>query len=371
MKYARVDFPWKTKSSCLAHLLDHDQLDFLQLDYGLPTKWPCDDTGQELDKLRTAEFLAHMKLVHKSLFLRPEFSVITNAGVSHLVKRMEELARFLVEHGSDELPIAAVRGTNLLATIDPWLPAEIANAGQKVLAAQVEIGGGPLAVALADGARIVMTGAYDRASPLLAAAVAGGTARWHDYDLLAALALASERSGSLIECHDALVEVTEKFIAPCESRYADVCVDSSRLALKDTQRGTWQVAGVVGSAADSSWNLQVTLDAGFRAAVLIEGEAVSVHDFCGSTFPDSAVKVHEFVPTDREQQPLTRVLLLGETFLQCRERLELLESWAVEMGRKMPEPTASIERLTETRTIRIPADQVALSVDTRPAREWL
>jgi hypothetical protein len=371
MKFAKVDTPWKTKTAVLTNLLGSESLDCLQLDLHWPTEWHGNTSEADLDKALASEFLSHMNVIHKWLFLRPEFCLITNAGGLHVVKRMEGLARFLVEHGSDELPIAAVKGTNLLATIDHWLPVEIANSGRKVLAAQVEIGGGPLALAIADGARMVVTGSYDRASPRLAAAVASGLVSWHDYDALAALAITSHQNGSSIECHDGSVEVTEQFIAPNELQFADVYIDGSRLVLNDTPRGTWQVSGVGGKAGDSNWNLQVTLDAGFRAAVLIEGEAESIRDFCGNSFPESAVFVEQWVRVDCKELSLSRVRLDGETFLQCSERLELLESWAVETGRNLFEPAASIARLTESRDIRIPADQVILSVDTRPAREWL
>jgi hypothetical protein len=371
MKFAKADVQWKTKLAALSSLLESESIDFLQLDFHQPFKWHGNASEADLDDASASQFMSHMTLVHKWLFLRPEFRLITNAGGSHVVKRMEELARFLVEHGSDELPIAAVRGTNLLATIDPWLPTEIANSDRKVLGAQVEIGGGPLAVALADGARIVVSGAYDRASPRLAAAVASGSVSWKDYDALAALAITSHQNGSSIEFHDGLVEGSEQFTPPSDLQFADVYVNSSRFDLKGTLRGTWQVSGVAGSATDSKWNLQVTIDAGFRAAALIDGEAEPIRNFCSKSFPTAELIVEEFVRVDHEGSPLCRVFLPGETFLECRERLELLESWTAETGRKLAEPAASIVRLTETRTIRIPADQVALSVDTRPAREWL
>jgi hypothetical protein len=262
-------------------------------------------------------------------------------------------------------------GTNVLATIDVWLPVEIANSGRKVLSAQVEIGGGPLATALAEGARIVVTGAYDRAAPLLAAAVAGGAVTWHDHDTLAALAVASEQDGSVIEWSNTGVEVGEQFITPNDSNYADVVADSSKLTLNATPRGTWLVSGVTGRTADSMWNLRITLDAGFRAAVLIEGAADAVRDFCDQSFSIDNFTVEEFVLAGRKGPSLSRVCLHGQSLRQCQQQLELLESWATQSGRGLGEPASSIQRLTESVTVRIPADQITLSVDTRPAREWL
>jgi hypothetical protein len=371
MKLARVAIPWRTKPNILPGLIESADLNYLQLDFNVPTKWPGGNSEYDLDVALHAEFLSHLKLVHKWLFLRPDFAVLTNAGGSHVVSGMDALARFLVEHGSDEMPIAAIRGTNLLATIDHWLPAEIANSGRKVLSAQLEIGGGPMATALADGARLVVTGAFDRAAPLLAAAVAGGAAGWHDHDTLAALAVASEQNGSMIEWSDTGVEVGEPLGTPSESHYADVVADVSGLKLHSTSRGTWLVSGVTGRAADSLWDLKVTLETGFRAAVLIEGPAAPAHEFCEQSFSSGSFTVDEFVTADREGPSLSRVFLEGDSLRQCQQQLELLESWATQSSCGLGEPASSIQRLTESVTVRIPADQVTLSVDTRPAREWL
>jgi hypothetical protein len=372
MKLARVAIPWGTKPNSLARLIESADLDYLQLDFGFPGKWPSVvDSERDLDDALHAEFLSHLKFVHKWLFLRPDFAVLTNAGGSHVVSCMDALARFLVEHGSDEMPVAAIRGSNLLATIDLWLPEEIANSGRKVLSAQLEIGGGPMATALADGARIVVTGAYDRAAPLLAAAVAGGAAAWHDHDTLAALAIASGKNGSVTEWSDTGVEVGEKLVSSSDSHYADVLADVAGLKLNSTPRGTWLVSGVTGRAANSMWNLRITLEAGFRAAVLIEGPAAAAREFCEQSFPIDSFTVDEFVSRGRERPSLSRVFLHGESLRQCQQQLELLESWAAESGCRLGEPASSIQRLTESMTVRIPADQVTLSVDTRPAREWL
>jgi hypothetical protein len=372
MKFSRVYVPWRTRHSSLVRLIESADLDYLQLDFGYIEKSSSGgDSEHDFEDSLHVEFLNHMKRVHKWLFLRPDFAVLTNAGGSHVVSCMDALARFLVEHGSDEMPVAAVRGSNQLATIDLWLPEEIANSGRKVLSAQLEIGGGPMATALAEGARIVVTGAYDRAAPLLAAAVANGSAAWHDYNTLAALAVASEQDGSVIEWSDAGVEVIHPFDPPSNSHYADVHADVAGLKLNSTPRGTWLVSGVTGRAADLMWNLRITLEAGFRAAVLIEGDTVPMLEFCEQFFPIDSFTVDEFVSRGREVPSLSRVLLHGKSLRQCQQQLELLESWATQSGCRLGEPASSIQRLTESMTVRIPADQVTLSVDTRPAREWL
>lgn len=377
MKFARVDIPWRTKPVILTRLLDLHEMNFLQLDFRLPTSWPaCKESNHFIDETLADELLNQMKVVHKWLFLRPDLVMVTNAGGSRLVGCMETLARFLMDHGSDDMPIAAVRGTNLLATVDPWLPPEVVNSNRKVLAAQVEIGGGPLATALAEGARIVVAGAYDRAAPFLAASVASGKAHWNDFDKLAAVAMVSEISGVAIELCGGGVEVelgsSPEIAMRQKLQYADVFVDASQFVSNATARGTWQVEGVTGEAADSLWNLRISLDAGFRGVALIEEHAGPVREFC-ENIDLAGVRAHvdEFVSVNLKDHVISRVTLHGDSFSQCRQRLELLESWVSQTGRKLGEPAASIHQLTESVAVRIPSDQVTLSVDTRPAREWL
>ena len=146
--------------------------------------------------------------LHKALFLRPELSVVTNLGAGGAVRCAESLAEFLVGHGSPNLLVTAIRGDNLLPDLESLVSTDSLPRGRKILSAHVEIGGGPIATAFADGAQFIVTGAHDISAPLLAAAVSRGFASWQDHHQLALLAAASQFESVIVEVDaDGSIEV--------------------------------------------------------------------------------------------------------------------------------------------------------------------
>ena len=67
-----------------------------------------------------------------------------------------------------------------------------------MLAADLQLGAGPLALALAEQARVIVAGAFDGTAPLVAAGAHRFGWKWDQHDLLAAAA-AAWRAASWID----------------------------------------------------------------------------------------------------------------------------------------------------------------------------
>ncbi len=372
MLLARTTISNEELTASVKRLLSTSEVNLLQLDYvaAQPARFSSD----------------LWRIIHKSLYLRPDLQVVTNARGSNVVECMERLAEFLVEHGSPDMPIAAVRGENLLATLEEWLSPEADLGKHSVLSAQVEIGGGPLATALAEGARIVVAGAYDRAAPFLAAVVSEGYFRWQDHAALANLAAGSQFENVIVEVSESgHTDLEQEAISHLPrvresgmTVHADVLCDYSHMKLEPTDRGTHRISSVLGKKGTGMWNVRMILDAGYHAAMLIEGKGddlSAIQEFCDLTWGAARMTSTSYLPADSPEASelmLLRLAYSANNREDCQEFVDLLESW---MGRngagRVLEPLPSIQPVRKEITTQIPSDEVVLSVDTRPAREWL
>jgi hypothetical protein len=177
--------------------LTGQELDFLQLDYARPRVASAEGSAPVELPGCGCGFRDVVGELVKSLFLEPDFRVITSAGWSDAYGLVERTAQVLVDGGCGELAMSAVRGSNLLPIIDllesegvklnnadsgaPWRELK-----EPVLAADLQIGAGPIATALAENARIIVAGCYDAAAPALASSVTTFGWKWREYDRLAA-----------------------------------------------------------------------------------------------------------------------------------------------------------------------------------------
>ena len=383
MQLACVVLPWDATESAVDQLLSRAELDFLQLDFIWARSWLCDSQSDEnlFSKWATG-LLSQMKIVHKALFLRPELCVLTNAGGGDTIRAMEAIAEFLMEHGSADMPIAAVRGENLLSSIE-WLPKEFDLKDRQILSARAEIGAEPLATALAEGARIVLTGTYDSTAPFLAAAASRGFCGWHDIELLGNIAAASQFENVLVN-----IEANGDIDLPPEAEsqlprvralsiinHADVLCDYSGMSLTRNERKALQIANVVARPAPSTWKVCETYDAGYRATTLIETLAqrvAEVQEFCSNNVAADKLSIQIFITESAIPYQLIRVQCEASTMRECQQFVGLLQSWLRQNAfGEFAEPLPSVVHLTETMDIRILVDQLTLSVDTRPASEWL
>jgi hypothetical protein len=324
--------------------------------------------------------------VHAEFYLRPELRIVSDAGRSNVIETIASLAEFLMSHGSSDLLISAIRGDNILPHLETILPLESLPPNSQVSSARVEIGGGPFAAAFAEGARFVIAGTYDIAAPLLGAAVAHGYCGWEDYTGLARLAAAAYFSGvtvelgadGSIELESAAIEQLDRVRALSVITQSDVRVDMSELALEATSHNTLSLSNVHGETSHAMWNARIVVDTGFQATALVEGGADKTKQHLESVpqkFDGGSLSHTEYLPAARQQagQPLMRIEYRSDCGESCFEFLDWLQSSAEsdELVGHIVAPRPTVERLSEVLSVQIPADAVTISVDTRPAREWL
>jgi hypothetical protein len=370
-------------ATALAGLLGRANLDLLQLDLG--PKVLSQDEGNSFSG---GDWLAsQLRLVHSAIYLRPELCVVSNSNNRSVIDCVSSLAEFLVAHGSADLAITAVRGDNLAADLRNFMdPAKLPSNG-KVLSARLEIGGGPFAAAFAEGTRFVIAGCYDVSAPLLGAAVARGVCAWQDPEQLALFAAASHfkdiavevSTDNAIELELAAAAQLNEVRALGSVAHADVRADLSALVLEPTQRNTLRPTQVANAALCALWNARVVVESGFQATALVAGTANGIGELADrlpTALCDGSVKCAEYHSSARggtAANVLVRIEYRSPEEAACREFLNWLESSLCDSTAygKLLAPPPAVEQLTESISVPVPAEAVAISVDTRPAREWL
>lgn len=282
MRIARAHSTCEIADPAITALAGVGELDLLQLDYDWPG--PAQYCSVFLEQLRT---------LHKQFFLDPSLRLVTNAGGGNVVACVEALGGYLREHGDGEMPITAVRGDNILPRLSELTSAGIdfvdqssgeslATVKEPLLAAQVELGGGPLAAAWEEGSRMIVAGCYDPTAPFVGAARSNYQLTWDDYDALAGLALTARIAGLAPIITDILAP-DQVFLEPASQvtlepenliqqlreaadergilEQADVVSDISSLTLRPTEFGSLSVASVRGQKPTGSWLVRLTYSA--------------------------------------------------------------------------------------------------------------
>jgi hypothetical protein len=323
MRFARLQCDSEGAPLGIEDLAAAAQLDYLQLDYPRP-RWASVEGAAPAELPEYAiGFGEALRAIVKPLYLDPELHVIASAGWASAFACVERAGSVLVEAGCGEIPLAAVRGSNLQPILEmlegdgvnldnaetgaPWRELKA-----PVLAADLQLGAGPLALALAEHARVIVAGAFDGSAPLTAAGAHRFGWKWDQHDLLAAAAAASraatwidweafgaEGTGDVAwrpnrveinETGEILVEPIltdsasasrlEKWLREAESmanadRHADVRERCSTLQCGVAGLGQLAIGGAQGSASDDCWELEVLYEAGFAVETLIEFSADS------------------------------------------------------------------------------------------------
>ncbi|MEM9658177.1 MAG: acyclic terpene utilization AtuA family protein, partial [Planctomycetota bacterium] len=188
MRFARIAALPDRAVAGLADDVAESDLELLQLDYA---RTPCESGFPEF----APTFAEQLQAFRKALFLNPELRVVTNAGWANALFCVEEAAKAFAASGCGEIPFSAVRGSNLLPILDFLVQAGVDLANSEtgapwselkspMLAADLELGGGPFGLALAEGARVIVAGCYDVAAPLCGAAVQLMDWNWSDHHKL-------------------------------------------------------------------------------------------------------------------------------------------------------------------------------------------
>jgi hypothetical protein len=317
MRLARVNAALHRSGSKLAALASAGALDLLQLDYPEPEA-----------RAYSAAFFEQLRTLHKQFFLEPSLRLVTNAGGGAVIACVERLGSYLREHGDAAMPITAVRGDNLLPRLSELTAAGIeltdestgqplVEIKQPLLSAQIELGAGPLAAAWNEGSRMAIAGCYDPAAPFIAASKAELVLAWDDCDALARVAVAA---------HAALLgQAIAEMPAP------------DQLTLETLKTEQLVAHGLVRKLRE----------------LALDGHLLRQADV------DCDISSLAVCPTD----------VGGLSFAGVTGR-EPIGSWRVRLTFATGNMVDSTRR-TEVRWSRVQRDAVHVSVDTRPASEWL
>jgi hypothetical protein len=306
----------------LAELARAGPLDVLQLDYERPRIAAVADGADAELPTGASSICSALTALCSSLFLEPEFRIITSAGWSDSYGAVERVGRALAAGGNPDLPVSAVRGANLMGILDDLaadgMPLDNLDTGapwkslrEPVLAADLRLGAGPILTALNEGARVIMAGCYDGAAAAIAASVRAYGWGWKQFDCLAGAAAAARAAiwphrhacdalttiGALPATHiHPRVDIgdggafTVDLSHECEPAdadqllawlraggprdpahwHADVRFDASRAAVAHAGPTQLRAAGLAGAASDDSWRLDVLYQAGYCAETMIE-----------------------------------------------------------------------------------------------------
>ena len=433
MRTARIESLADCADQWVSQLLKSAELDMLQLDYRWPTFRniaPNSATGG-CDGFASA-CLSHMRALNTALYLQPELQVITNAGGENVVGSVEAIADFACHHDNRQLPLAAVRGGNLLPRLEEFsvrgIPLvdratgqNIARDPRPILAAQLDLGAGPLAMALNEGARIVVSGGYDKAAPMIAAGVCLHGWNWSQHDCLAAAAMAAYSStlASVVALGEKrprdvelsaiasieqdgcckLSSIASASINPAQLvsllqaeadqegliRCADVLCQTTDVKFSNPVPGELCFEGVRGLLPGENWLLTITVDDGFMAQGLLElktqGQDKAMEQSVETlqvAFEDMDPQMGElsFRQLVRSSDDETLAMVVGlcsKKREDCEAFLNRLYNYALRCGPagwRIASPPVTFQ-VTDTIQAEIPKDAVELSVDTRPSQDWV
>ncbi len=190
-------------------LVENAEVDYLTLEYLAELTMSILARQREKDPAAgyAADFLDVLKSLLPELTSQPELKIITNAGGMNPQACAVAVAQILNPAGLGETTIGVVSGDDLLPRLSELQSAgcrfenldtekPLAKLGFPVVSANAYLGAQPITKALADGARIVITGRVADASLTVGPAAHEFGWRWDDWNRLAGGSVA----GHLIEC---------------------------------------------------------------------------------------------------------------------------------------------------------------------------
>lgn len=190
-------------------LVESAEVDYLTLEYLAELTMSILARQREKDPQRgyAQDFLDVLRDLLPALRMQPQLKIVTNGGGMNPIGCAQQAARLLVEAGLADTPLGVVTGDDLLPDA-AQLVAERnlldANTGAPaddldpaaLVSANAYLGAEPIAQALTNGARIVITGRVADASLTVGPAMHAFSTPWNDWDRLAGYSVA----GHLIEC---------------------------------------------------------------------------------------------------------------------------------------------------------------------------
>jgi hypothetical protein len=200
---------WGDNLDAPRRLVESSRLDYLTLEYLAELTLSILARLREKDPTAgyAHDFLPVLKSLVPALKAQPQLKIVTNAGGMNPASCAKAAAAILREAGLGDTVIGVVSGDDLLPRM-----AELQAAGcplenlddgrplselkQPIVSANAYLGAQPIAAALAQGARIVITGRVADASLTVGPAVHEFGWQWDEWDKLAGASVA----GHLIEC---------------------------------------------------------------------------------------------------------------------------------------------------------------------------
>lgn len=432
MRFARLQSDGVGAPLGIEELVDSARLDYLQLDYPRPRWAAVEGTASAELPDHAVGFGDALRSVVKPLYLDPQLHLIASAGWADAYSCVERAAAVLVEGGCGDMPIAAVRGSNLLPILDmlegEGVKLDHAETGARwrelrspVLAADLQLGAGPLAVALAEQARVVIAGAFDGRAPIIAAAVHAFGWKWQEHDRLAAAAAASRAASWIdwdsfadgaatgswrpnwIELDSEARIVVEPATADERSAArlqewlrvgdahsafgmsSDVREECSSLACGVAGPGQLSIESVRGRSDDDCWQLEILYVSGFSVEAMIEFSpsadprwrrhlATVAHNALDTRCAGGGLlTVEELQLADESGGGWLHIAHQAKTQAEC----QLVADQIVKLAAAhMPHTRLTTGRPTVhvhcgLWPVRVPRDAVDVAVETRLAREWV
>jgi hypothetical protein len=361
--------------------------------------------------------------------LEPQLRVAASAGWADTYACVERAAAVLRDAGCSELPVSAVRGSNLLPILDDLTDAGVVLDNVETgapwselpglpVAADLHLGAGPMATALAEGARVIVAGCYDGASSATAAAMLAHGWKWSDWNSLAGAAMASRAAlwspfrGSQwftavsggerrqrVELHasgDSTVELSLRCdLGDCQELakwlqnggarhpHADVTSNSSQVTVATTGPQQLGVSGVRGSKPDGRWRLEVLYQSGFVAEILLEFlpaadaqmqrqmlKAIEAH--FAHAEGGLRVRVAPLRASTGETAAWLHVVGRSPKAKPCRYFADQMNSFVTANAALVRSASGHpvVLALCEVWPAAVPRDAVDIAVDTRTAKEW-
>lgn len=201
---------WGDNLDAPRRLVESSRLDYLTLEYLAELTLSILARLREKDPAAgyAHDFLPVLKSLLPALKAQPQLKIVTNAGGMNPASCARAAVAILREAGLGDVRIGVVSGDDLLPrlgelqathgcqfkNLDDGRP--LAELKQSVVSVNAYLGAQPIAAALKDGARIVITGRVADASLTVGPAVHEFGWSWDDWNRLAAASVA----GHLIEC---------------------------------------------------------------------------------------------------------------------------------------------------------------------------
>ncbi len=435
MRFARLHGAHEGLPAGIEEFAAGCELDMLQLDYLRPRQAiVTGDRPVELPPFALG-FCDALRKLTGPLFLEPQFHVIASAGWESAYECVERAAGVLVGGGCGDIPVAAIRGSNLLPILEllqaDRLELRHADTGQPLrelreplLAADLQIGAGPIATALAEDARVLVGGCFDPAAPaiamaathfhwewndlnrLAAAALAAHAAQWSDWDAIDAQGEAAS-SGNVSQIPqveiDAAGQTTFHAVRTDEdairrfqhwlgshrgngdaAKHADVRLDLSSIRCSASGPRQMAIAGATGAPTDKSWRLEILYQTGYSVEFMVEFVAAAddrlrrqIVDVIRSQLapdePAGQLTVQELHPAPTEGgMGWLHVAFASKHRRACQHLLDHAVSLASSRRQllRLASGPLAVHAQCGLWPTSVPRDAIDIAIETRPAKEW-